>query len=243
MIPVLLSGLVVFITHALEAVTGFGCTVLALPFVSALLGVREAVQVLTVIAWILALYLAVTKRRDIDFKQFFLIAGCMVCGLPVGMYLFRSADIGFLRLLLALFIVLSSALQLLKLSGAVRPGNRMPKLAAVALLFCAGIVHGMFSSGGPLVVLYAAAAMPEKGKFRATLCLLWTTLNTIIIGSYFVRGEFETSTVTTVGWMLPFLLAGIIAGEKIHNRVNARVFSFTVFSMLLATGIFMIAFR
>ncbi len=44
MIPILLSGLTVFVTHALEAVTGFGCTVLALPFVTALIGVKSAVM-------------------------------------------------------------------------------------------------------------------------------------------------------------------------------------------------------
>ncbi len=38
MTTLVLSGLVVFVTHALEAVTGFGCSVLAMPFVSALLG-------------------------------------------------------------------------------------------------------------------------------------------------------------------------------------------------------------
>ncbi len=243
MIPILLSGLTVFVTHALEAVTGFGCTVLALPFVTALIGVKSAVMVLTVLAWILALYIAVTKRKQIDFRQYAIIAGLMLCGLPVGIFLFRTANLVFLKTVLAVFIVFTASLQLLKLSGIVKIERPLPKPVAVILLVTGGIVHGMFSSGGPLVVLYAATAIPDKGKFRATLCLLWTTLNTILISTYIIGGTFTTPVIVETAWMLPFLFAGILTGEKVHDKVDARTFSFIVFGMLLVTGIFMLVFR
>jgi len=51
----------------------------------------------------------------------------------------------------------------------------------------------------------------------------------------------ETTHITLA--MLPFLCLGIIAGEIIHNKVNARTFSLIVFSMLLLTGIIMIISR
>lgn len=104
-------------------------------------------------------------------------------------------------------------------------------------------MHGMFSSGGPLVVLYATTALPDKGSFRATLCLLWTTLNSIIITTYLFGGNLDKPALTTGVWMLPFLVLGIIAGEKVHDKVNAKVFSYIVFSMLLFTGLFMLVFR
>lgn len=243
MISIVLSGLIVLITHTLEAVTGFGCTVLALPFVSALLGVRQAVRVLTALAWLLAVYIAIKKRKNIDFRHYLIISACMLVGLPLGLYLFRFADTGFLKTLLAIFIVLSSALQLLKLSGFLKIGKPLPKPLAVLLLVSAGVVHGMFASGGPLVVLYASVALPDKGRFRATLCLLWATLNTILLSTYILGGAFDTHTVGLVGWMIPFLLAGIVAGEKVHDRVQARTFSFIVFGMLFCTGLFMLMFK
>ena len=115
MSAILASGVVVLITHALEAVTGFGCAVLAMPFVSALLGVKTAVRVITILAWLLALYLAVRNYRRIDFKQYAIITGCMLAGLPVGMYLFRSQDTSVLSIILAVFIVLVSVSQLHRL--------------------------------------------------------------------------------------------------------------------------------
>lgn len=269
----LLSGLVVLATHALEAITGFGCTVLALPFVTAILGLKTGVMVLTILAWVLALYIAVTKRRDIDFRQYGIILGFVLLGLPLGMYLFRTVEAGSLKRVLAVFIVAASALQLAKPALARRAERRAtktgpspadgaggeasgegeacaaalvpgaPRWLYYLLLVAGGVVHGLFSSGGPFVVLYAAKALPDKGKFRATLCLLWTTLNTVIIASYFVAGTgIGPGAAKATAAMLPFLALGILVGERLHKKATPAVFSTLVFAMLLATGVVMLFF-
>jgi uncharacterized membrane protein YfcA len=239
-LTLLLAGLVVFLTHALEAITGFGCTVLALPFITALFGLKSGVMTLTVLAWILALYIAISKRRDIDWKALAVILGFVVAGLPIGMYLFRSVDPGPLKKVLAAFIIVASGLQLLAFAAPRLAGKRLPKPLGFLLLFLGGIVHGMFSSGGPLVVLYASQALPDKGRFRATLCVLWATLNSIIIVSYLVSGSVTAETATRTGLMLPFLAVGIAAGEWAHHRVKPAAFKLIVFSMLLVTGFIML---
>ncbi len=49
----LLYGLVILLTHFIEGITGFGCTVLAMPFVFMLMGIEIAKPVLTVYALLL----------------------------------------------------------------------------------------------------------------------------------------------------------------------------------------------
>jgi uncharacterized membrane protein YfcA len=245
LIPLILSGIIVFFTHALEAVTGFGCSVLAMPFVTALLGMRKGVMIITILAWILALYIAVSKRKMINLKQFFIICGFMTLGLPVGMYLFRSFDVFRLKRVLAVFIIIASAWQLVQRlvlkKRKIPPLPRGPGIVPYfAVLVAGGVVHGMFSTGGPLVVIYAARALPDKGQFRATLCLLWTALNTIIIAGYVIEGSVSTALAGNTGALIPFTIAGIFAGEKIHDKVNDFVFPVIVFSMLLITGFFML---
>ncbi len=243
---ILLSGIVVFITHTIEAITGFGCSVLAMPFVTALLGMRTGVMVITLLAWLLALYFAVRKRREIDWKQFCIIVGCMLMGLPVGMYLFRNVDGTSLRTILAVFICVVSIWQLIRRHRAKttpaeeKQASRIKEIPYYLLLVAGGIIHGMFSSGGPLVVLYASKHLPDKGRFRATLCLLWTTLNSIIVASYLIEGSMTSTVMGTTGLLVPFVLAGIVAGERIHDRADERTFSLIVFGMLLLTGIFML---
>jgi uncharacterized membrane protein YfcA len=247
----LLAGFIVFITHALEAVTGFGCTVLALPFVVYLLGMKDAVMLLAVLAWVLALYIAITKWRHIQLKQYLIIAGLAGVGLPVGMCLASWLPEARLKLALACFIVVAAVIQII---NAIRPADVGSALRTDApdgphcgpymfnslFLPLGGIMHGAFASGGPLVVLYASKALPDKGHFRATLCLLWATLNTILMVSYARESRFTLEFGKQFATMLPFLLAGIVAGEFIHHRVNALIFRRTVFAVLLAVGIVML---
>lgn len=246
-LEVFLSGIVIFITHTIEAITGFGCAALAMPFVTSLLGMQQGVMVVTVIAWLLALYVCIRNLRDIAWRKFVFIFISVLCGLPIGMYIFQNFDSNVLKKILAVFIIIVSAIQLIKtvtIKNEEIKDEEFGKVSYVIyflLLFLGGVVHGLFSSGGPLIVLYAKKALTDKRQFRATLCLLWSLLNSIIIISYFFPSSGytrETFDVTLI--MLPFLLAGIIFGEKILNKVNARIFSLIVFVTLFLSGIFML---
>lgn len=76
--------------------------------------------------------------------------------------------------------------------------------------------------------------------FRATLCLLWKTLNTI--ATYVIEGSFSTPIAKTSALLVPFVLVGIVAGEKIHDKINERTCNLIVFAMLFLTAIFMLIF-
>ncbi len=114
-LTLVLTGLAVFVTHGLEAITGFGCTVLALPFVTLLLGIGEAKFLLAILAWALALYMAISKRKRIVWKQYGIILLFVGLGLPIGMYAFATLPKALLVKLLGVFIIISASLQLWRL--------------------------------------------------------------------------------------------------------------------------------
>ncbi|GHV23661.1 hypothetical protein FACS1894174_09680 [Bacteroidia bacterium] len=237
----LLIGLVVFITHSLEAVTGFGCTVLAFPFVIALMGdLEQAKIVLSILAWALALYFVVTKFKRIHWKQFGVIILLSGLGMPIGMLIFKSLDAMVLKKALGIFIVISAAVQLYK-SFAPATGKRsLPEFAGYLFLLMGGIVHGAFAVGGPLIVLYSARKISDKGQFRATMCLLWTTVNTVLMLQYLFEKKLNFEIGRDILFLLPFLVAGILAGEIVHNKVSEILFKKIVFASLLLVGVVML---
>jgi uncharacterized protein len=236
-----LVGLIVFITHTLEAITGFGCTVLAFPFVIAIMGDLERAKiVLSILAWILAGWFVITKFKHIYWKQFGIIVLLAGLGMPVGMFIFKSLDAVVLKKILGGFIVVSATIQLVKI---YRPGNiisTLPAFFSYILLFLGGIVHGAFAVGGPLIVLYSAHKIPDKGSFRATMCLLWTTLNTVLILQYLFERKLTGKIGIELSALLPFLFAGIVLGEIIHNKVSEVLFKKIVFISLLLVGTTMV---
>ena len=236
-----LVGIVVLITHTLEAITGFGCTILAFPFVVFLMDDLERAKiVLSVLAWLLALYFVVTKFKQINWRQFgiiFLMAGM---GLPIGMFIFKHLNAELLTLLLGWFIIFSAIVQLWKCFMPSKKGLKLPRFVSYLFLFSGGIVHGAFAVGGPLVVLYSAENITDKSQFRVTMCLLWATLNSILIGQYLLDNSLTLSMGYDVLCLLPFLIIGILLGEKIHNKVSESIFRKIIFSSLLLVGIAMV---
>ncbi|HAN42389.1 MAG TPA: sulfite exporter TauE/SafE family protein [Sphaerochaeta sp.] len=250
MAPILLSGLAIFFSFTIEAVTGFGCTVIALPFVTALLGMQEGIIEVTILAFLLALWLAVKNFKDIKFKILLTIVLLMLPGLILGQYIQNVADLSILKTLLAVFITAVSALRLGAMivkhfrnrkGDAEQKPEEAPKVrwySYIALL-AAGIVHGLFSSGGPLAIIYTSVALPDKKSFRATLCALWTVLNTFLVFSYLFGGKITPVMGKQMLCLLPFMVAGIVVGELLHHKVNDKIFLALVYVVLLATGIVM----
>ncbi len=239
----LLVGIVVFVTHTLEAITGFGCTVLALPFVILLMGdIEQAKIILSILAWLLALYFVIAKFRSINWNQFGIIILVAGLGMPLGIFLFKSFDPSVLKILLGIFIVVAASVQLIKAVAPSRKVHPVPAFFGYSFLFLGGTVHGAFASGGPLIVLYSAKRVPDKGQFRATMCLIWTTLNTVLIMQYLMEGKLTWKVGLELVFLLPFLIGGIIVGEIIHSKVNEILFKKIILVSLLLIGIVMTFF-
>ena len=234
----LLLGFVVLLTHFLEGITGFGCTVLALPFAIMLVGTKQAVPVLLFLALLLAIYIVSLDRKHIVWKEFFKIVLFVGLGLPFGIFTFGYFNETVLRWILGVFMIAVSIRGLLSFVMSLNE-NQLPEWAHNLLLVAGGFIHGVFSSGGPLVVVYARKALPDKTNFRATISMLWLSLNTAMLIQSLISGRMTAQIWEIIGVCLPFLLAGALAGNWAHRHIKDRYFSQIVYGVLLVSGLFM----
>lgn len=242
-----LFGVVVLITHFLEGITGFGCTVLALPFAIALVGIKTAVPTLVILAWLLSLYIVIIAFREVKWKVLLRIIIFVGLGLPVGIILFTYLPEDILKKILALFMIFVSTRGLYvsfrvkkTLKSELSQSSKTRNALYSFILFLGGIIHGAFGSGGPFVVIYATKALPSKNNFRATLCALWFSLNTIIILKDFSNNVINAEVIKLLLITMPFLIAGMLLGNIAHHRVNDTVFTKIVYAVLLLSGLFML---
>ncbi len=234
-----LVALVVFVTHFQQGITGFGCTVLALPFITLLLGLPMAVPMLAMIGWLVAVTIVVESRRQIVWREFAWIALLVGAGMPIGIWLASSLPVNALKLVLAAFTVVVGVQGLIKQCLQAQPvqGSPRARMAASVFLPLGGVLHGAFASGGPLVIIYATRAITDKTLFRVTLCLLWTVLNAILIGQWIVRGTLTLQIWKMVAFTAPFAFVGVILGSRAHYKTNVVLFRKIVFSVLIASGV------
>lgn len=235
----LLVGIIVLITHTLEGITGFGCTAIAMPFTIMLVGVKVAKPALTILGFLLCLYIVIISFKDIIWKEFIKIAFFVGLGLPVGLWAFDKLPENILIKLLAAFITLIAIRGIYISFTSYKNSNPPSSKLLNFILFLGGCVHGAFTSGGPIVTIYATEALPKKNNFRATLCMLWIVLNGIMIIQAASKGLITSDVIKLLEITIPFLVVGGLLGNWAHHKIKDTYFSKMVFIVLLITGLFM----
>ena len=235
-------GGIVFTTFAVEGIAGFGSAVMALPFVSMLIGVERAVPMLSSMGLLLSLFIVCRSYRELDLREYGFIILHAAPGVAAGLFLMDFLPRDVLIALLVCFIFFVGIRGLVCFS---RPGEGTPvpdmkaphTLLARGILFLGGVIQGAFSSGGPVVVMYASKAIPEKSRFRAVLSSLWLTTNSIMALKWTVAGNVWTPFLgRMIVCMLPFIVCGMVTGDFLHHEVDQRKFTLLVYSVLIAAG-------
>lgn len=233
----------ILLANTASSLTGFGGSILALPFVAMLVGVKAAVPVLVVQAWVLAVFICAHAHRSISWRDWAKIVGFVVVGLPIGLWAAGVVPEAPLKLILGLFTLALGAY------GIIRPLPREDSrerlvgwkgCAMTALLALGGVVHGAFATGGPLIVVYGTRAMPEKSTFRVTMSATWLTLNTILLVQWFIRGSFTAPQLKLAALCIPFTVAGMVLGTAAHYRVDELLFRRILYAVLIIASLMLL---
>ena len=99
----------------------------------------------------------------------------------------------------------------------------------------AGITHGLFASGGPLLVYALAGVNLDKARFRATLVVVWFCLNSALTFAFALDGSLAPA-LAHLGLYLPLLALGVFAGERLHHRVDEQRFFRIIYAALAMVG-------
>lgn len=241
--PLLILALIVFLSFLIEAATGFGSMVVALTLGALWFGVNELLGWLVPVNMVLSAYLVARGWRAVQWRflgtrMLPLMAVGLACGTLVAT---QAAQTSWLKPLFGLFVMGVAAWQL---SGALKPAavvSALPGPARVTALLGAGLIHGIFATGGPLAVFVSARELPEKAAFRGTLSMLWLVLNALVMPRLVMDGQVDASTLRTSALMLFPLALGIAAGEWVHHRLDEARFRVAVAGLLLVAGAVLVA--
>jgi len=235
--PLLLLGLVVLLSHAVEAITGFGCTLIAVALGALFLPIQALVPVLIPVNMALSAYLVARYLRDVDgallLRRILPLAGL---GLVLGYALFSLAASLRLDALFGAFVLLFSAIELWRLRRTRAAERPLGPLTGALWLLGGGVMHGLYLSGGPMIVYFASRCLHDKRRFRATLSALWLLLNAVLLVLHLWRGTANAGSLLVGLALLPPLVLGIVAGEALHARISERQFKVAVYGLLAAAG-------
>ena len=242
----------ILLANIIQGITGFAGTILAMPFSLMLVGYDTAKPVLNVLGLLSGIYVFAGNRRSVNWKELKKIVLIMAVGIFVGMGI-KSLLAGreaVLYLALGVFVILLALdglyqrLLLPRLHDRKKDENQEregkgtgTKLLELSLLGGAGIAHGIFVSGGPLLIGYLTGRIRDKTVFRATISTVWIILNTIILAGDIRSGLWTPETLRNFVIAVPFLLGGMFIGGKLYKIMSQNVFMILTYVLLLISGV------
>lgn len=229
--------LILFGSYTTQAVTGFGAVVISVTLGALIYPIDTLVAVVVPLNVVLTTYLVIRHHKHIDWKLFLKkIMPLMAVGMGMGIVTAAYLKGARLVAILGVLVVLVSARELLVMFKNTEPGHNSGPLHTMLWIFAAGLVHGIYASGGPFLVYAIGKMNIGKAAFRGTLSVVWLSLNSVLTMLFLLNGRLNLETGKIVLWLLPAIPIGIWLGEIVHERVSERHFRFVTFGLLIVAG-------
>ena len=235
----LLFFLVIALANIMQGITGFAGTILAMPFSLMLVGYPVAKPVLNVLAIFSGGYVCLGHRKDVDKKVLWQVVGIMFLGMIAGFFikdLFEGKE-QILTRALGVFVILLALEGFYETFRRRQPDEtKEASKLTVLLLPLAGIVHGIFVSGGPLLIGYLSKRLKDRHAFRATISTVWIILNSVVLIDDCIEGYWSGKLLLVLLCALPFLFLGMKIGSILYKKMDHHTFMIITYILLFISG-------
>ena len=234
----LLLLLIFFFAYFTLALSGFGSTVLILSSASLFMPVPALMAPIVMLNVATIIGMVSTHRREMDLSLVKMIVfPRFIVMFPIGFIIYQTFSPDYLRLLLASIVIVIAfhSLYLAILRPQVARGA-----ASKLWLYAAGLVHGLFVSGGPFLVYYTSRLGLPKEKFRMNLLFIWLALDFCVLIGYACFGQITVAHLLLAAKLSPAALLGLVIGDRLEHRIPQAKFLLFIDGILLTLGVLLL---
>ncbi len=234
-----LISIIYLFGNIVEVISGFGSTIVTVSLGAIIYPIDKIIFVLFPLGITLSSYIVIKHRKhlkpEILTKE---VLPFMGTGFVMGIYILSTFSISSLKNFYGILVLILGLrglyLNIFKNDIVQKP---ISKNASSLFIFLSGIVQGIYSSGGPLLVYGLSSKNIDKDTFRVTLSSVWLIFSILLFSFYLITSKSDLKDLTLSVYLIPSLIIGIFVGEKIHHLINERYFKILIFSILLIAGI------
>lgn len=220
-----------FLAYTIQGVTGFAGNILCMPPGIMLLGMSESVTVLNATGFMGCGILAVKLWKYIDWRQFLRVIVVLAPFLFLGIWLDTVLP---LNVLLTVYGVIIVAVALRNLF--IKRELHTPEWLLWFVVAAAGVIQGMFVSGGVFLVIWATHKLKDREAFRGTLSIIWVFLNAAYLVVKIFQGGWTPASLQMVLFAIPVLVIATFLGDWLQKRISKEGFMKFTYWLLVAMG-------
>jgi uncharacterized membrane protein YfcA len=208
-------ALIVLISYTTQAMSGFGSTILALTLGIHLYPIEVLLPVLVPLDMLVNLYLVARHHRHLNRPFLFRsILPAMGIGVLAGILAFHFIQGLLLKKIFGLLVILLSLRELYRFLRKRLDQKALSRLRSTVYVTLAGLIHGIYASGGPLLI-YAVSRLNLPKSVAGTFC---------------------AESLRFIAILLPVIVIGLLLGEWLHHHIDEYRFKIFVFAVLLVAG-------
>lgn len=235
---IILSVIYLF-ANVVEVVAGFGSTIVSISLGANIYPLDKLLFALLPLNIVLSAYIVIKHKKFLDFKLLIKeILPFMGFGFLLGVYILSIYSLNSLKNIYGILILILGIRGLyVNIKNTENSEKKISNSISSLFIFLSGIVHGLYASGGPLLVYGLNSKNLDKDSFRVNLSTVWLFFNIALFIFYLATNKVNISNLSLSVYLIPSLILGILIGEKIHYRINERIFRILVFTILSLAGI------
>lgn len=215
----------------MQALAGFGGTLISMPLGIMIMGIGMTKPVLTIVAWLTGIVVFITDFKYINWRELLKMVAVMLLGVLAGMWVSGKLEFKLLMIVYAL-IVLGIGVKKFFFPKKKTPHPAIQNTA----LAIAGIMQGLYVSGGSFLAVYSVEKLPEKREFRATVNSVWAIVDTVMVATFFLDGTMTPEVLTMSGVSIVPALIAIWLGGLLTKKVNQNTFLKMIYIILMISG-------
>ena len=196
--------------------------------------VQDVVAITAAFSIVMCFYLAWRLRSHISLREIWpMMLGASV-GIPLGVTALTSLDPRFIKGSLGAFLVVYSTWSLWSRKPSDKKISRLWSLPAG---FLGGILSGAFNTGGPPVVLYGTERQWSPNSFRGNVQGFFAPCSALTLSLLSYKGVVTAESLVWNFKLLPFLVVGMVLGDRMATGVEEERFRRILLFCLLAIGL------
>ena len=235
---ILLAGMfVAFFASGMTAYAGFGGALVMVPLFTLLIGPVQAIALMALCSAVALIHVIPGLFRVIRWREVLPLVVGLFVSISVASGYLVTADAGFVRLCMGVFVLLSAAILILDLRYS---GPRGPVPSFVIGMVTGAIMGGVGVPAGPVMVIYFLAAQEPAPVQRANIMVSVWLLLVIMLVSLLGREAIEVRTALSAGLIAPASILGASLGQYLFRRAPMAWFKTFAHGLLVVIGVAML---
>jgi uncharacterized membrane protein YfcA len=235
---------VTFAGSLVQATFGFGFAILAAPLFLVVMESTGAIPVLAVLNLGVSAFVAAQTWHHAPARLLAVLCAASLAGFPIGLAVFRGADVSDLKFVTGVVIMIFALLLLARERGHIVADQRGMDASrpSIALALLAGALSGIMGAAlampGPIVMLYLSTVRLAKDQSRALTLAFFTFVYAGVCLLHGWDGGLGPERLWLSAELMIAVFAGAIAGQWLARHISEARYRQLVLVILFVAGLY-----